>query len=240
MWRFHWERYGGRRAGRIFLDSAAGVEKWRAVAWGIILLILWLLGPPVEALAVSVSQLLPGWVVPVFLLASVLFLFVRGLLKENYENFQEEEQKREQVEAEKVGLEKKLATAAKRKALRNLLGNALREGRSLSQGRKYTQEELDDTTAEEKYQEEIRKWVDDTYDLIEAAFGTFEAQHFIGNEDYKDEQLIGRKPQPSLSQPRFPNSMYFLKPRLKRLREIRPRMHLLEIDHDFDPQDLGA
>src|SRR5215212_10563832 len=105
MWRFHWERYGGWRAVRIILDSAAGVEKWRAVAWGAVLLILWLLGPPVEALAVSASQLLPGAVVPIFLVASVLFLFVRGLLKENYEGFQEEAQERERVKAEKARLE---------------------------------------------------------------------------------------------------------------------------------------
>ncbi len=55
----------------------------------------------------------------------------------------------------KAGLEEKLATAEKRKAVNDLLGDALKEGQSLNQGRKYMQGISDAATAQERYQKEV-------------------------------------------------------------------------------------
>lgn len=101
-WRWHWKKYGGRRAVKIFLDSAAGIEKWRGVLalWGGAFASLLFFGTPLGDVVMSTWHLLPWWTVPVFLLASLAVLFVRGLIKANYEEFQELEKKRDGLRGE--------------------------------------------------------------------------------------------------------------------------------------------
>jgi hypothetical protein len=64
-----------------------------------------------------------------------------------------------------------------------LLGDALEEGVSLKQGRKYSVE----------YEEDVYAWVERTYNLIDDAFGKDEAQRLISNEGYTDQELFGRE-----------------------------------------------
>src|SRR5215212_10560973 len=119
MWRFHWQKYGGRRSWRILIDSATSIEKGRGVValWGGAFFGLLFLGTPLGDWVMSTWQILPWWVVPVFLLASVVFLFVRGLVKANYEDIQE-------IEGDKTRLKERLASEEKRAALDELLGDA--------------------------------------------------------------------------------------------------------------------
>ncbi len=72
--------------------------------------------------------------------------------------------------------------------------------------------------------------------MIEAAFGKLEAQHFISNEGYTEEDLLGFKPHPKF-RPHSLDGKYLVRPRLKRLHELIPRLHDLDVNPDFDPQD---
>ena len=102
MWRYHWKKYGGRRAGKILLDSAASIEKWRGVLvlWGGTFGVLLFFGTPLGDAVMSTWYLLPWWTVPVFLSASLVALFVRGLIKANYEEFQKLEKERNDLREE--------------------------------------------------------------------------------------------------------------------------------------------
>ncbi len=140
--------------------------------------------------------------------------------------------------------QEKRETTAKRKAANDLLGNALKEGESLKQGRSYALEsenqELDDIEIGDEYQasyhEEVRGWVDHTYDLIGAAFGRAAAQRFISNEGYTDQELFGRK-LPSFLHVSSTQRKYSLRARLKRLHELTEQMHNLDINPGFDPDE---
>lgn len=144
------------------------------------------------------------------------------------------------IEDEKAELEKKLAYGRKRKAVNDLLGNALEEGLSLKQDRTYDhedeeQDQEDDELLDEhlaRY-EEIRAWVDHTCYLIHNAFGKAEAQRFVSNEGFSEEELFERK------LPRFmyrtpTQRKYSISARLKRLDTIIDRANVLEISPDFD------
>jgi hypothetical protein len=117
-------------------------------------------------------------------LVPLVLLFVYGFLRALQERFE--------------GLEEKLASAKKRKAINDHLGNALEEGLSLKQGRIYALEsenqELEDIEIGDEYQarydEEVRAWVDRTYELIDDALGRAQAQRFISNEGYTDQELL--------------------------------------------------
>jgi hypothetical protein len=181
-----------------------------------------------------ILQFIPLWV-PVGVLG---LLFLYGVLRANYEEFR-------MVEDVKQELEAKLAVAEKRKAVNDLLGNALEEGESLKQGRRYAIEGDESQELEEieigndgqaRHREEVRVWVDRTYDLIDDAFGRAQAQRFISNEGYTDEEVLGRKLPPSLHISSTERK-YSLRARLKRLHELTDRMHNLDINPDFDPQD---
>jgi hypothetical protein len=156
-------------------------------------------------------------------------LLVFGLMWSIYDKFQ-------QVEDENRKLRERLAAAAKRKALNDLLGDALEEGRSLSRGKRYIQLEDERPNAEDKYQGAIHGWVHHTRELIEAAFGKAEAQHFISNEGYTEEELLGLKPNAKFKR-HFLDNPYLMKARIKRLHELIRRAHLLNVDSDFNPQD---
>ena len=69
----------------------------------------------------SAWQLLPSWVWPAFVLASVAFLFVRGLVKANYEAFLEVEQERDEERRKREELEAKFTTNQKRTDFKALL-----------------------------------------------------------------------------------------------------------------------
>lgn len=118
-----------------------------------------------------------------------------------------------------------LTDEQKRVALNDLLGSALEEGQSISQGRTYRQvedesggEEEKRPTAADKYRGEIHGWVYTTHELIEAAFGKAQARRFMSNEG-------------DMGGP------YQMTARIERLHELIDRMHDLEINPDFDPQD---
>jgi hypothetical protein len=148
-------------------------------------------------------------------------------------------------EDDKADLEGKMATAKKRRAVNNLLGNALEEGESLKQGRRYAIEGDENQNLEEieidnegqaSFDEEVRSWVDRTYDLIDDAFNRADAQRFISNEDYSDQERLGRK-LPSFLHVSSTQRKYSIPARLKRLHELTDRMHKLDINPDFEPQD---
>jgi hypothetical protein len=135
-------------------------------------------------------------------------------------------------------------TTAKRKAANDLLGNALEKGESLKQGRRYAIEGDENQNLEDieignehqaRYEEEVRGWVDHTYDLIDDAFGRTAAQRFISNEGYTDQELFGRK-LPSFLHVSSTQRKYSLRARLKRLHELTDRIHNLDINPDFDPE----
>jgi hypothetical protein len=135
-------------------------------------------------------------------------------------------------------------TTAKRKAANDLLGHALEEGESLKQGRRYAVEGDENQNLEEieignegqaRHYEEVRAWVDHTYDWIDDALGGAEAQRFISNEGYTDQDMFGRK-LPSGLHVSSTQRKYSLRARLKRLHELTDRMHNLDINPDFDPR----
>jgi hypothetical protein len=178
----------------------------------------------VGSLCLSVFGVTAAWPFsPLWGLAPILLFFVYGLLKANYQAFRE-------VKDEKRALERKLEERERRKAVKDLLGNAQEEGESLKQGRK------DTFNAEIRYDEEVRMWVNRTYNLINDAFGKAEAQRFISNEGYTEIELLGYEPPPYVYLGSTQRK-YLIPPRLKRLHELIPRLHDLDVNPDFDPQN---
>lgn len=88
MLRFYRGQYRGR-IGKLFVESVFGADKWAGLLWGVFILALACLTRPVQDYLMSTWEGLPVWVVPAFVMALVVVLFVRGLLKENFEKFQE-------------------------------------------------------------------------------------------------------------------------------------------------------
>jgi hypothetical protein len=180
-------------------------------------------------------RLIPWWGVLVGILVFVLYalvLAIYGKIKE--------------TEDEKAALERKLATAKKWRAVNNLLGNALEEGLSLKQGKKYALESenqnLEEIEISDEYQarydNEVRAWVDRTYQLINDAFGKAEAQRFVSNEGYTDEDLFGRE-LPSFVHLSSTERQYLIPARLRRLDRIIDRANSLEINPDFDARSAA-
>jgi hypothetical protein len=181
----------------------------------------------------ALLRLIPSWGVLVGIAVFVLYALVLAIYS-----------KIKETEDEKAALEGKLATAKKRRAVNNLLGNALEEGLRLKQGKRYAIEgesqELEEieigNEGQARYDEEVRAWVDRTYDLIDDALGRAEAQRFISNEGYTDEEVLGRK-LPSSFSVSSTQRKYLIPARLKRLHELIDRMHNLDINPDFDPDE---
>jgi hypothetical protein len=199
----------------------------------------------VVSLCLSVFGVTAWWPFsPLWAFLPLVLFVLYGLMKANYEKFQEEEQKRKQVEAEIARLEKKLASERKRKAVMDLLGDAQEEGESLKQGKTYdlkdeNPDKEDDELLDEyhaKREREERAWVNRTYNLIHAAFSKAEAQRFISNEGLTEEEMFGRKMRRSFYLT-FDQRKYLIPARLKRLDGVIDRANSLPINPDFDPQD---
>lgn len=199
MLRYYWSLL--RRMPILLWGSA---KRWEAVV-GVITLCL-------TALGVSVGWR-PWWVV----FAPILLLFLYGLLRTNYETFLE-------VESVKDKLETRLAASKKRRAVKDLLGNAVDEGKNLQRTISADKGELKIVS-----QQDIEDWVHRTYDLIETAFDKGEAQHFLNSADYKPE-----KPYP-FRNARHDPYRYFTGVRLRRLDELVVRANSLEINPEFNP-----
>ncbi len=106
------------------------------------------------------------------------------------------------------GNEIQWTAAAKRKAVKDLLGNAMKEGQGLRSSHKQERREKHDAA---------RDWVGRTHDLIEAAFDKAEAQYFRGDQ-------IDRGLDP-------------VDGCLSRLEQLMVRANSLDINPDFDPQE---
>ncbi len=174
----------------------------------------------------AIWQWVPWWVpVSVFLL-----LFLYGLLVESYEAFQNIKKEKEELAEKKKELEEELEERQKRMALRDLLGAAYEQGRgvtwaktSRNEGRKQWLDHAD------------KRWVDNTYNLIEAAFGKHLAEQFKNNMGIDFEKVMGF-PLPK-QQYDFFEDEYWVDARLWRLSELIERLHSLDIRPDFDPED---
>lgn len=128
----------------------------------------------------------------------VFFLYVAALAV--YKKFTEVEDRKEE-------LEKKLAERQKRRAINDLLGEMMEEGKSL---RSYHSAQRNANL------HAAHKWVKHTQDLIEAAFDKAQAQYFRGDE-------IDRGLDP-------------VEGCLSRLEQVA-RSNFLEVNSDFVPQD---
>jgi hypothetical protein len=216
--RFYRDQYQGR-IGKIFVESVFGAEKWASLLWGLFILALACLTRPVQDYLMSTWEGLPVWVVPVVVMALVVVLFVRGLLKENFEKVQE-------VQKERDALKRRLEAAANLKAAKELLGAAMREGEKLKAG-----SYVEDGERILVSQERVETWIDSTRDLIEAAFDKEEGRRFMNSEGYEPEK------RPPWREVRIDPYRYHLTPRLQRLDQLLLRASELSVDPDFDPDE---
>jgi hypothetical protein len=146
-------------------------------------------------------------------LAPLLLLVVYGFLRALQERFE--------------GLEEKLETAQKRKAVKNLLGDAVEQGEDLRPVTRQVGGEWGFTD-----QRDVEDWVHRTHDLIEAAFDKGEARRFLDSSDYTPENPVPYR------EIRVDPYKYYLEPRLRRLSELIVRANGLEVSPDFDPQSF--
>jgi hypothetical protein len=183
----------------------------------------------------AIFRLIPWWCVLVGIGLLVLYAVALAV----YEKIKEGED-------ERAALKQRLATVKKRRAVNDLLGSALEEGLSLKQGRMYALESenqnLEDIEISDEYQarydEEVRTWVDRSYNLINDAFGKAEAERFVSNEGYTDEELFGRELPPFVHL-NATQRKYLIPARLRRLDKIIDRANSLEINSDFEPQSTA-
>lgn len=143
------------------------------------------------------QQLLPWWLPFV----AFGFLLFYGFLKSNYEEYLV-------VEGERNWLLEGRANTEKRIAVKNLLAEAADQAEALKSPVTDPQD--------------IMAWVQNTHDLIEAAFDKGAARSFISDKSSN----IYRPPNP-----------YALGVRLKRLDELIDRANSFEINPNFDPQN---
>src|SRR5215210_19939 len=189
MLRFYREQFRGR-LGKIFVESVVGVDTWAGIGRGLFLLGLVFITEPVQKRLVRMWEGLPLWAVPVVVMAAVVALFVRGLLKENYANFQKVEAARRDIQDEKARLEERLTTEEKRRATLDLLGKLHANGQKLASSQPRL-EEISQAAVEE-----ITKWGEEVYRLIRAAYGFGQAEIFLSGEDpgyievWLDERLV--------------------------------------------------
>jgi hypothetical protein len=170
--RFYRDQYRGR-LGKIFVESVFGVQKWYSLLWVVFVSALSFFTRPVQAWIMGTSEGWPVWVVPVFVMASVIVLFVRGLLKENYERFLK-------IQNEKARLEERLTTKEERRATLDLLGRYHAQGQKIARNNAGV-EELPEGRAEE-----ISEWGKGVYSLVRAAYGFGQAEIFLSGENPGD------------------------------------------------------
>lgn len=134
-------------------------------------------------------------------------------------------QKYREVEQERDELLEAKPNNAKRKAVRRLLGEAQESGQDLAAQQYF---------GESDTEQAVERWIQDTYDLIEAAFGKQEALTFKNNDNYPfEESRIIAIPDPRL------HDVSLMKVRLWRLRDLGRKAHGLLIRGRFRPPSVG-
>ena len=191
---FYRDQYRGR-VGKIFVESVFGVEKWAGVLWGIFVVALAFLTSPVQDHLMSAWQGLPVLVIPVFVMASVVVLFVRGLLKANWQDFEEVKQERKEHENSLSSANKELKT--------DLRVTKLEAGTQLEQSKQecsklqsqLTQAKEEKETLQVRLQEEkqARKYVEAQLQGAYQQLGTIESQFEQAIEELKTEREKGSR-----------------------------------------------
>lgn len=145
-------------------------------------------------------------------LVPIGILFLYGLLRANYERFQELEADRDKIAAERDAAISQGRNEEMRTAVESRLGSLREEGEGLrSSG-----------------YEDIEAWTSKTKNFIEAAFGTGRAQLFLSNAGYtasEDVQGFVLRPEE-----------VWLEFRLRRLDELIAQSDALAISPNFNPQ----
>lgn len=157
-----------------------------------------------------------GNISPLWALAPVGFLFLLGLMRAPFEEYQ-------RLQEEKEGIERRLATDEKQVALKDLLGIAYENGIEVSGGG--------------VSKEDRQRWVDETQRLIEAAFGKGQAQIFLINSGITYENLFGYTPSNPLAQVIPSSDVAWIPARLRRLDELIASADSLPMRPDFNPRD---
>ena len=155
-----------------------------------------------------VLQLIPWWV-PV---GAFSFLFLYGLLKANFETFQQVEAARKEAQDEKERLQKRLTTHEKRAEIKRAMAQAALEGELLHNG-KPTKEQA------QSWANRVAVMIWDALDAGEVRlfYNDFDASVNTVAEESEEKQAIRR--------------------RLKRLHELIPEVNSLDVNPDFDVRD---
>ena len=154
------------------------------------------------------------WQVPV---AAIILFSIYGFFSAVYQEYREVEQERNALKGGQV-------TAAKRKAVKELLGDAMRGGEKLKAG-SYVEDGERIIVSNER----VENWIDGTRDLIEAAFDKEEGRRFMNSDGYEPAK------RPPWQEVRIDPYRYHLTPRLQRLVQLILRAGELPIAPDFDP-----
>jgi len=211
----HFYRDRIREIPSILRDSLAHVDKYTGIGTLVYFITLGLLSRPVAGRLVDAWAGIPLWAISLGLLAWVLAIFTWGLAKANYAEFQKL----------KARIPEESESIDNRKAARRLLGEAQAHGRELAAG-------YNDAADRRATSEDIQRWIQGTYDLIEAAFGKQEAETFKSNDGYPFEEP--RIPILAESDPRR-HDVSIMEVRLWRLANLGREAHKLPIENDFDP-----
>lgn len=186
---------------------------------------VWTTLTAVATLYLALSPELASWglgvfgaISPLWALVPVGFLFLFGLLRASYEEFQDTDKKASE-------LEKTVATASKRKTVKDLLAEAVDEGNELRGVYDRKRREI-----RIGHHPGIEDWVHRSHDLVEAAFDKGEARHFLSGEGFRIE---GVSPEDNLYLGR---DTYSVAVRLWRLDQLIVRANSLEINPEFDPE----
>jgi hypothetical protein len=139
----------------------------------------------------------------------VLYAFMAAI----FEKFRE-------VEDEKIALEEKLDTAARYRAFRTLLGEAIHEGELVRQS---------------SLLKPLQEWVDRTEAFLEDALDKPVALRFLDNTGFTREDLEGNVVEETL--PDLHHEKYVRELRMRRLHELALRVKPEDIDPSFNPQD---
>jgi hypothetical protein len=202
--RFYWPTVR-----RTFGIQLTATDRYLTIA-GIGASLLTFFSPELARLPWATLPVLSRW----WALVPLLVLFAYGFLKALYEQF--------------GGMEERLATAKNRRAIKDLLGDAVDRGRNLQRTLRKEGDEIVIVT-----QQDVEDWVHGTHDLIEAAFDKGEARHFLNSEGYDPGHNLPWR------DARHDPYKYYIEPRLKRLDELIVRANSLEVNPNFDPRSAA-
>jgi hypothetical protein len=132
----------------------------------------------------------------------------------------------DEVKAANEALQSQISTDEKRIALKDLVGEAMNEGRVLL--RMLRREESDE--AKRVRLAEVDLWVHRTSGLIEAAFDKYEGQVLL--------ESVGESTNTRHRSPA--NRISEMQARLKQLYELRSRVDTITIRPDFNPESWSA